>query len=321
MLHKRFVVMSVFAAVCLAIASAAPSQAQDRGQRGGGPGGAGGDAQGRGGRGAAPDPVEKAVQIKPDLYYVPGAGANAVIRVTPDGLILIDTKNPSPEIAAALVAQIKTISNLPVKYVFNTHHHPDHTGNNQTFVAQGATVIGLEKMKQLMTTDQRTKEIAGPPTQTFAKDYTLKFGGATVEAHFYGASHTGGDTVVYLPDKRFVMVSDTIPVANPTPGIGFGGNGGSAVQVPALLDSILKLDWDVALAGRGEPMTRAQVQAYRAKWETFMTRVKDAIAKGATKETLAAQVKQDDLGWTFNPAFFGNLYDELQANPKGEPRL
>jgi hypothetical protein len=67
-------------------------------------------------------------------------------------------------------------------------------------------------------------------------------------------------------------------------------------------------------------MTRADVQAYRAKWETFMTRVKDAIAKGATKDTLASQVKQDDLGWNFNAAFFGNLFDELQANPRGEPR-
>jgi hypothetical protein len=76
----------------------------------------------------------------------------------------------------------------------------------------------------------------------------------------------------------------------------------------------------VAIAGRGTPMTRADVQAYRAKWETFMTRVKDAIAKGATKDTLASQVKQDDLGWNFNAAFFGNLFDELQANPRGEPR-
>jgi hypothetical protein len=52
-----------------------------------------------------------------------------------------------------------------------------------------------------------------------------------------------------------------------------------------------------------------------------MARVREAISKGATKETLAAQVKQDDLGWNFNAGFFGNLYDELQANPKGEPRL
>jgi glyoxylase-like metal-dependent hydrolase (beta-lactamase superfamily II) len=315
MLRDRLIVLTM-AGVLSVLIGPAPSA-----QEGGGGRGAGAEAQGRGGRGGAPDPVEKAVQLKPDLYYVPGAGANAVIRVTPEGLIVIDTKNPSPDIAAALVAQIKTISSLPIKYVFNTHHHPDHTGNNQTFVAQGATVVGLEKMKQLMTSDQRTKEIAGPPTVTFPRDYTLKFGGATVEAHFFGASHTGGDTVVYLPDKRFVMVSDTIPVANPTPGVGFGGNGGSAVQVPGLLASILKLDWDMAIAGRGGPMTRADVEAFKGKWDTFMTRVREAIAKGATKETLASQVRQDDLGWSFTPAFFGNLYDELQSNPKGEPRL
>src|SRR5512134_2269715 len=108
---KRFSVLVVVAAMLCAV-SPAPSLAQERG---GGPGGGGADAQGggRGGRGGAPDPVEKAVQLKPDLYYVPGAGANAVIRVTPEGLILIDTKNPSPDIAAALVTQIQSISRLP----------------------------------------------------------------------------------------------------------------------------------------------------------------------------------------------------------------
>ena len=187
MVQKRLLLVAVVAATGLAIVPV-PSQAQERG---GGRGGAEAQGGGRGGRGAAaPDPVEKAVQLKPDLYYVPGGGANSVIRVTPEGLILIDTKNPGAEIAAALVEQIKTISNLPVKYVFNTHHHPDHTGNNQTFVTQGAMVVGLEKMKQLMITDPRTKDIPGPPTVTFPKDYTLRFGGATVEARFYGASHT-----------------------------------------------------------------------------------------------------------------------------------
>jgi hypothetical protein len=88
-----------------------------------------------------------------------------------------------------------------------------------------------------------------------------------------------------------------------------------------LLDSILKLDWDVAIAGRGAPLTRAEVQAFKGKWDTFMARTRDAVSKGATKDTLAMQVKQDDLGWSFNAMFFAALYDELQANPKGEPRL
>ena len=137
MLQKKFLVLTVAARPSLSCLLPFPLRPRSAAVAAGAPGA--GDAQGRGaGRGAAaPDPVEKAVQLKPDLYYVPGAGANAVIRVTPEGLILIDTKNPGAEISAALVEQIKTISNLPVKYVVNTHHHPDHTGNNQTFVSAG----------------------------------------------------------------------------------------------------------------------------------------------------------------------------------------
>ena len=42
-----------------------------------------------------------------------------------------------------------------------------------------------------------------------------------------------------------------------------------------------------------------------------MTRASDAIKAGATRDTLASQVKTDDLGWNFNPQFYGSLYDEL----------
>ena len=266
----------------------------------------------RGQRGGAPDPVEKIRQIKPNLYFVTGAGANSLIRVTNEGLIVVDTKNPGDQIFNDLNAQIKSVSNLPVKYIFNTHHHPDHVGNNQKFVDMGATVVGLEKMKNLMTTDPRTKDIPGVPTVTFAQDYTLKFAEAQVDAHYWGSSHTGGDTIVYLPDMKLVMVSDTMPLPNATPGIN-PGNGGSAAQVPKLLESILKLDFDTAIAGRGDPMTKADVQAYKVKWDTFMTRARDAMKKGVSKEEFMANVKQDDLGWNFNAQFFNNFYDELKT--------
>ena len=42
-----------------------------------------------------------------------------------------------------------------------------------------------------------------------------------------------------------------------------------------------------------------------------ISRASDAIKAGATRETLASQMKTDDLGWQFNPQFYGQLYDEL----------
>jgi glyoxylase-like metal-dependent hydrolase (beta-lactamase superfamily II) len=264
---------------------------------------------GRGGRGGAGQTVEKIRLLKPNLYVITGGGANTLVRVTSDGLIVVDTKNPGDENYNRVMEEIKSVSNLPVTFVLNTHHHPDHVGNNQKFIDAGAKVIGLEALKTRMASDPRTKDIPGPPTITFAKDYVLKSGGVEVHAHSFGRGHTGDDTMVYFPDLKVVMVSDQITDA--TPIVDFA-NGGSAVEWPQILDGVLKLDFDMAIPGRGEPKSRADVEAFRTRFASLVSRASDAIKAGATRDTLASQVKTDDLGWQLNPQFFGQLYDELK---------
>jgi cyclase len=267
-----------------------------------------GPGAGKGKGPAAGQTVEKIRMLKPDLYMITGGGANTLVRVTPEGLIVVDTKNPSDENYNRVMEEIRSVSNQPVKYLINTHHHPDHVGNNKKFIDAGAQVIALEALKTRMASDPRTKDIPGLPTMTFAKDYTLKLGGAEVQAHSYGRGHTGDDTMVYFPDLKVVMVSDQITDA--TPIVDFA-NGGSAVEWTQILDGVLKLDFEMAIPGRGEPKSKADIQAYRTKFATVVSRASDAIKAGATRDTLAMQVKTDDLGWMFNPQFYGSLYDEL----------
>ena len=265
----------------------------------------------RGGRGpAAGQTVEKIRQLKPNLYMITGGGANTLVRVTPEGLIVVDTKNPGGDNFTRVMEEIRSVSTLPVKFVLNTHHHPDHVGNNQAFIDAGATVVALEALKTHMASDPRTKDIPGLPTQTFAKDYVLKLGGAEVHAYSFGRGHTGDDTMVYFPDAKIVMVSDQI--TNATPIVDFA-NGGSAVGWTQILDGVLKLDFESAIPGRGEPKTRAEVEAFRAQFATLVGRASDAVKAGATRDTLASQVKTDDLGWQLNAQFFGQLFDELKS--------
>jgi glyoxylase-like metal-dependent hydrolase (beta-lactamase superfamily II) len=263
------------------------------------------------GRGADPNTVAPARQLKPGFFLITGGGANTAVRVTPDGLIVVDTKNP-PTAAnntfEALQTQLKAISPLPVKYILNTHHHPDHTGNNGALVDLGAKVVGLEMLKTNMANDSRTKDIPGRPTETFAKDYVLKFGGVQVEAHHLGNAHTNDDTVVYFPDLKIAMISDTVYDTNP---VVDWANGGSVLGWKSSLEAILKLDFEIAIPGRGEPRPKADVAAFKTKIDTVIDRGNAAIKAGATKETFMAQVKQDDLGWTEAKPFFDNLYDEL----------
>src|SRR5678816_1005343 len=89
----------------------------------------------------APPPAPMAIkQVKPGLYMVTGFGGNSTVRVTDQGVILVDTKNLGEPVYNDLVAQIKTVTSQPVKYVFITHVHQDHAGNIGRFVQAGAQV-------------------------------------------------------------------------------------------------------------------------------------------------------------------------------------
>jgi hypothetical protein len=116
--------------------------------------------------------------------------------------------------------------------------------------------------------------------------------------------------MVYFPDAKIVMVSDEMTDTNP---VIDWANGGSWVEWSKVLEGVLKLDFETAIQGRGEPKTRAEVQAFKDKVDLVIKRASDAIKAGATKDNLAMQVKSDDLApWNLNAQFFGNLYDELK---------
>ena len=300
MAHSKFFAASLAVAVGMA---AAVVSAQAPGGKGGGKGGPGG------GKAKAGATVEKIRELKPNLYMITGGGANTLVRVTPEGLIVADTKNPGDENYNRVMEEIRSVSMLPVKWVLNTQHHPDHVGTNQKFIDAGAQVLASEALKTYMGSDQRTKDIPGRPQVTFAKDYVLKFGGAEVQMHVYGRGHSGGDTMVYFPAEKVVMVSDQITDA--TPIVDFA-NGGSAVGWAPMLDGVLALDFEWAIPGRGEPKSKAEVKAYRDKFASIVSRAQDAIKAGATRDTLAMQVNTADLGWMFNAGFYGSLYDELK---------
>src|SRR5215831_541628 len=119
-------------------------------------------AQRGGGRGpAAGQTVEKIKMLKPNLYEITGGGANTLVRVTNQGLIVVDTKNPGDENFNRVMEEIKSVTNQPVKFVINTQHHPDHVGNNQKFIDAGATVLASDALKSWMEKDPRTKDIPG----------------------------------------------------------------------------------------------------------------------------------------------------------------
>src|ERR1700679_408902 len=80
-------------------------------------------------------------------YAQAPGGGNSTVRVTKDGIILVDTKNLGENFYNEVLAQIKTVSDKPVKEVIITHIHQDHSGNTGRFIAAAARVTANENEK------------------------------------------------------------------------------------------------------------------------------------------------------------------------------
>jgi len=254
--------MAVLAAALIAIAVPASAQGQGDGARqgrdggapagggrqGGGPGGGGAGGRQGGGPPAAPPAIK---QVTAGVYMVTGLGGNTTVRVDPAGLIIVDTKNLGEANYNQLMDLVKTVSQAPVKYVFVTHHHQDHSGNIGSFQKAGVPVIvqvNLNKDLETYNPQQGKPEMA---KITYTKDKKVKVGKAKAEAHYFGRGHTNGDTFVWFPDVKVVSAGDMITGTAPNSDMAFGG---SVVEWVSSLDKVLKLPFTGDLGGRRDAL-------------------------------------------------------------------
>lgn len=266
-------------------------------------------AQGRGGRGGG-QPVQPIQMVKPGLYVVPGGGSNSIVRVTNDGVILVDTKLPGEANYTGLMEQIRSVTPQPVKVVIVTHHHADHTGNNDRFIAAGIQVIGHEQLAKSIDTYQFDPRPAKPTTTYNTAQHIVRLGGVEVRVMHLGRAHTGGDSVVYFPDVKVVATSDAVTTGTPGPLADYAGGGSFAEWTP-VLDAMLKLDFDTAIPGAGPVLTKADVEAFRTKFTTVMARATELVRKGVAKDQLLMQLKTDDIGWAPRAPQIDPFYEEL----------
>jgi len=270
-------------------------------------------AQGRGGGGAGRgggQPVQPIQMLKPGLYVVPGGGANSIVRVTSEGVILVDTKLPGEANYNGLMEQIRSVTPQPVKVVIVTHHHADHTGNDDRFISAGAQVIGHEQLAKNLDTYQFDPRPAKPSATYNTAEHTVRLGGVEVRVLHLGRAHTGGDSVVYFPDVKVIATSDAVTTGTQGPLADYAGGGSFAEWTP-VLDAMLKLDFDTAVPGAGPVLTKADVQAFRTKFATVMMRASELVQKGVAKDQLLMQLKTDDIGWAPRVPQIDPFYEEL----------
>lgn len=226
-------------------------------------------------------------EVVDGLYMITGPGGNVGVRVTGDGVIVVDDK--FEENFDEIITNISSVTDEPVKYVLNTHHHGDHTGSNAEF-ADIAQVIAHENVRRNILRNNQT----GPPSVVYTDGTVVFLGNAEVRARYLGRGHTNGDSVIYFPDLGVIHGGDLLNTGNIF--IDFN-NGGSFLEWVDTLDNMLALDFVAAIPGHGDLMTKDEVRAFRNKFAALETRARRLISEGISPDEFVANLQTEDLGW------------------------
>jgi cyclase len=248
-----------------------------------------------------------AAMVKTGLIVISGGGCNSVLRLSANGFIVVDGKLPGNYEAILAKARKVSFSEQPIRILINTDYHENHTGNNAKFIAAGTQVLANQSVRQFLENYNSPDGKIALPTRTYDHDFTIKLGGIEAQLMHFGNARTGGDTVVYFPNLKVVAVGDLFAAA-PDPDFSAGG---SMVGWGPVLAQILKLDFDVAVPGNGPTITRADLEAFKAKIDSLVSRASLLVKNGVAKDQLMTQLKADDLGWHLS--FTGEQVDGFYA--------
>lgn len=138
-----------------------------------------------------------------------GAGGNMAFLTGADGILLVDDllPNSGPQVEAA-IADIAG-EGVP-RFVLNTHYHGDHTGSNDHFHAEGATIVAHHNIRTRLANSDSQNAYGFLPILTFGDDIHFHMNGDTVRAVHVPSAHTDGDAIVYFEGADVLHMGDTL---------------------------------------------------------------------------------------------------------------
>ena len=181
------------------------------------------------------------------------SSANSTFLITREGILVVDTGLNEAE-GRKILGEIRQVSALPIRYVVNTHYHPDHRGGNSVF-GPGATIIStaftLEKAGG-------GPSAAGTDKIAIRDSIEIFLGGSEIKIYFPGPAHTMGDALVYFPQQHAIATGDLF-LNNSCPAM----DQGDMENWIAALDSMLKLPLDAVVPGHFELASKDELRRFR----------------------------------------------------------
>jgi glyoxylase-like metal-dependent hydrolase (beta-lactamase superfamily II) len=251
------------------------------------------------------------------IGLINSAPGNVLVLQGADGVLLVDSG--SAELARSVQA---TLEGARVRTLINTHYHPDQSGGNALFGAEGAEIHAHVITRQWLSADYyvpaEDRWVAalpqpGRPTQSFRDRMELDFDGESIECGYLLEAHTRGDSYVFFRDSNVLAVGD---VASPQrdPALDWYAGGWLGGRVDAM-DDLLELANDSTriVPAYGPVMTRAQLQAERDMMLHLYERTTLLTTQGHSAQDMLDAGVMDEIERKFeDPYRF--LYDVAKSH-------
>jgi cyclase len=236
-------------------------------------------------------------KITESLYVLEGAGGNVAAYIWEEGVLLVDDKiaPASPRLKAA----VAKLTPKPIRFVINTHWHPDHRGGNAALAGEGAVIVAHENVRRRMSVDGFVAVFGTPqkaslpqalPIVTFTRDVTLHLGDEEISVVHVDPAHTDGDSFVRFRKANALhlgdcYLKDSYPVIDYNNGGSYPGTIQAADTAIGMADAGTRI-----IPGHGAVSDERELGEWRDMLAAILERVKALAAEGKTLEQVKAAV-------------------------------
>jgi len=222
-----------------------------------------------------------------NVYIFRYQNHQSMFVVTPAGVIATDPISYGrPQAAVAYVAEIKKVTDKPIKYLIYSHHHYDHIAGGKPFKDAGAVVVAHRRAKERLAVLKNPDVVL--PDQVVDGKRTIKLGGTTLELVYTGRNHSDSSLVMFLPKEKILFAVDFNSLGAVPSRLAI--NDSYPVEWEASLKKTMALDWERQIPGHPGPGGRLGTKKDMEQQFAFMTE-------------LSAEVKKaSDAGKCFDPA-------------------
>ncbi len=233
-----------------------------------------------------------------------GAIANLGFVIGDDAVAVIDTGGSAHE-GSGLLAAIRSHTDKPIRYVINTHLHPDHVFGNAAFTGQGTTFVGhknlprglaargpfyIEAFRRIMGEEAMAGVKIIAPTLLVSDETRLDLGGRALLLKAWPAAHTDSDLTVQDPRSGILFAGDLVFVQH-VPVVD-----GSLRGFLAATDALSQMSATKVIPGHGTVIENwpAALKPQRRYLERLRDDIRALIARGATIDVAAQTAGQSE---------------------------